>query len=379
MRIKNKVITGLFCFLFAAFSVCNAKESSAPTLSAAPSPYPVMDSGVWADGIRNPEIYWLDNNRVIFKGSDEKEKTKHHTGKFNISIWELGKGIQVYAKDVVPGLCLNSDGIIYYGLLAKSPQGTEQYRYGKFGSEQTFAKPAGVKKFYWDRVNCKLTELTKILEQRKGRAITPLLDRHGYLELGPTGAGSSENNPITFSRTDGKVIELPLRRREVDRVAYFVFKDAYFVYGEYYSSEAKGVTNVWPKKVTRYVWWLYPDGRVEAVKFPDGPWVKETKPGSGYVTYNTVLYPTRHGYLLGTGKSKSTKDSGTVGAYLLRNDKLIKLVDGYFRSPAVSPDGCKVAFVHYPYADATIADDPAPITLKAVDLCPNKEEKRHGQ
>ena len=356
MRTKKKITAVLFCFLLAAFVVCDAKESVNPTASTAPSPYPVMDSGVWAD--RSSNVYWIDNQHILFKGSEEKEKAKHYTGKFNISIWEPGKGVQVYAKDVVSVLCLNSDSIVYYGLLAKSPQGIEQYRYGKFGSEQTFTKPAGVKKFYWDQMNCKLTELTKVLEQRKGRAIFPLLDRHGYLDKGAIrGKESLKETPAIFYRPGhNEGITLPIRIAGL--VNYYAFKDAYFI------TRGLGLYQDFDKPGT--AWWLAPDGTVTDLVVPRNPLNK----------YHVEPFPTKIGIFAVSYSSKSLKDSGLAGGYFLRDGKWSKVLDGDIQGLAVSPDGCKVAFSHAPYLDADLPDDPQKRTLKLIDFC--KEEKNHG-
>src|SRR3989344_9305208 len=379
MKTKNKSLLGLCCYLLLNCVACEAKEQTGP------SSYPVYDSGAWADGTGIPDIFWLDNNRVLFRGSEESEKRKQPQGRFNLSIWDIGKSVGAYSKGVdrIQGtlgrLCYREE-IVFYPLLEKDAKGNGQYKYGKLGQEKTFIRPKSAKTIL-DTMNCRLHDVEALMKERKGHAIRQLLDRHGYLDLGPL--GGDKNNFVNFHRADGKVIELPLRKGNLwapEQLDYVAFKDAYFISTYYYDdTHRRSSGNVWPKTVTRNVWWFYPDGRVEAVKFPDGPWVKETKPGSGYVTYNTKLYSTRDGYFLSAGEVKNTKDPGTAGAYFLRDGKLTKLIGGNFRDPTVSPDGCMVAFVHYPYADATIADDPAPITLKAVDLCPNKEEKRHGQ
>jgi hypothetical protein len=45
------------------------------------------------------------------------------------------------------------------------------------------------------------------------------------------------------------------------------------------------------------------------------------------------------------------------------------LIAGLLHSIAISPDGCRVAFVHDPYDGASLKDRRDRITVKAVDLC----------
>ena len=68
---------------------------------------------------------------------------------------------------------------------------------------------------------------------------------------------------------------------------------------------------------------------------------------------------------------KSGREPSKAGGYLLKDDTFIKTIDGDIESPAVSPDGCKVAFSHVLYHDADIAssNDPTLRTLKIIDFC----------
>lgn len=58
-----------------------------PTQAEVRSPYPVMDSGVWADWMGASKVHWLDNRRVIFVGTQTREKTINRE-KLQIQIWD---------------------------------------------------------------------------------------------------------------------------------------------------------------------------------------------------------------------------------------------------------------------------------------------------
>ncbi len=69
------------------------------------------------------------------------------------------------------------------------------------------------------------------------------------------------------------------------------------------------------------------------------------------------------------------KDPGDAGGYLLTEGNMIqKLISGYLKGEIVSPNGCKIAFTHYPYLDATLVADPARITLKMINFCTEENE-----
>lgn len=376
MTSNNTIAAGAVCLLLVGLPACNSTDT------AAKSPYPVVDSGVWVDWHGYAAgINWIDNQRILFKTVKDNDKRRVTSGPFNLSVWEVGKGVKPYT-DYFQSVTACIQGEMIHRT-QENTQGNVRF-YGKFGEEKSFDFPT-IKGAFFDNMNCRPNDNPEILAKRaQGRAIKPLLDHHGYLDFGPL--GGDKNSFVAFHRADGQVVELSLRQQEANHIEYYRFKDAYFIFGHYYDTDNHSGTNVWPKKAAhyRYVWWLHPDGRVEPVKFPDGPWIKETKSGSGYVTYDTLLYPTwlyptQQGYFLVTGQAKSARNAGTLGAYLLHDGKLIKLIGGHINSPTVSPDGCNIAFVHYPYADATITADPAPITLKVVKLCQNQEEKNHGQ
>jgi hypothetical protein len=348
MKTKNKTITGVCCFLLAAGMVVEAREPASPPIPATQSPYPVMDSGVWADWHGYIQsIYWVDNGRVIFQTVKDNDKTRVSSGPFNLSVWELGKGVKAhtpYANGV--HVCVR-DGMVRYTLVDE--KGIYHPFYGKFGEEKAIPL---IKRTYSDELNCPIKSDPEIVAKlAQGRNIYPLLDRHGYLDVGSIKHKPGVNEPAVFYPFGhAKGIELPIRGRDINtvRLRYYPFKGAYLVYDFHSGGDKKG----------ERVWWLYPNGRTEEEITPARP------------------YPTRKGVVTMWGKGRSAKDPGSVGLYLWSGENPVKLIAGFAEDITVSPDGCKLAFAHYPYLDATLIKDPAPITLKVINLCP--EAKNHG-
>lgn len=82
------------------------------------------------------------------------------------------------------------------------------------------------------------------------------------------------------------------------------------------------------------------------------------------------MYPTRKGVFVRYNTFKSNKDPGEAGGYLVTGKNATRVIVGHLKGPVVSPDGCKIAFSYHAYPDATLVADPAPITLKTINFCP---------
>lgn len=351
MNTNNKSLLGLCCFLSIIFAACEAKEP------ADSSPYPILDSGVWAgtsDATAN--IYWIDNNRVLFKTVKDNNKRLAYQGPFNLSIWEIGKGVTPYTPFAHRVDACLRDGIFRYTL--EDEQKNKKVFYGKFGEEKPVTPPKML--YPYDLMNCRIADNPEIVAKRQNnRAIIPLLDRHGYLDRGVLrGEESLKETPTALYRPGQReAIKLPIR---IGSVKYYAFKDAYYI--------EIGASAITGKPAT--TWWLYPDGRVEEVRLPTGPW------GTGFSAH---AIPLRIGFFMVSHAYMSGRDSGLAGGYFLQGEKFVKVINGSIRGPDVSPDGCKVAFSHVLYHDADIAssNDPTLRTLKLINFC--TEEKNHGK
>ncbi len=80
-----------------------------------------------------------------------------------------------------------------------------------------------------------------------------------------------------------------------------------------------------------------------------------------------MVYPVKMGYLVISGKTRSTTDAGESGLYYYGlDDKLTKIISGLISYVAISSDGCKAAFPHVKtHSEGTKAKR----TLKILDLC----------
>ena len=82
------------------------------------SPYPIVDSGVWATNSFPGDLYWLDNERVSFLGS-EASKPIGQDDQW-LLIWDTKTNSITKYKQHVMNFCYR-DGIIQYRTVSCQP------------------------------------------------------------------------------------------------------------------------------------------------------------------------------------------------------------------------------------------------------------------
>jgi hypothetical protein len=80
-------------------------------------------------------------------------------------------------------------------------------------------------------------------------------------------------------------------------------------------------------------------------------------------------YPTREGIFIYSHKTDDLAKPGDAGGYLARKGRVTKLITGLVDSVSVSPDACRVAFIHDPYDTIYGKDRLERITVKSINLC----------
>ncbi len=331
-------------------------------------PYPVKDSKVPVDEQTHP--VWLNNNQVLFTGYelDPAKPPKQIDGAWviprGVYVWNLDKGMpeRDHSWDGTTNWCVSGE---FRSFLRLQPGTEKTYDLvqGKFGEEQIQPYPA---KHWFNRISCRYYTKLPYWRQEggKNRSI-PLLEEHGYLDFGlPSRADPSKASPVQLYRPNEKnPQQLPFTGEQVrHHVTYFAFADVYLLEGYRETTYA-----------TR-IWLLKPDGTVTKALEPTGKAWERLGWGGFSLTRKGLFF---------SGGRGDYASVGTRGGYLLKSDgeSPTRLIEGFVRNEAVSPDGCKVAFVHVLHSQAGAdsfralqAGKPGTRTLKMIDLCAGKGE-----
>lgn len=318
-------------------------------------PYPIVDSGVWATNGYPGDMYWFDNERVLFLGSG----TSTPIGQDDtwLLIWNTKTNTVTKYKQHVLDFCFY-DGVIQYRTVAREPETGKRtwtfYR-GKF-NEELVDQTADRKE---DKLNCRYISVWPTFTQGKTHRILHELD--GYLVLDQAATNVKfENYPLLYLKAkDKQAIALPFHRYEADQVAYAPFARAYFLYPLSYFKDGTHIVS-WPPNIPLITWWLSPQGNVEKGEIPLGPWTKG----------GLRIYPTKEGVFLVNRHSRSDRDPGEAGGYLIQGATVKKLISGVLTDiSAVSPDGCRIAFSHAPSQNSDRFDAKNHRRLKMIDIC----------
>ena len=325
-----------------------------------PMPYPIVDSGVWATNSYPGDMYWLDNERVLFLGSGTSKPIGQDDAW--LLIWDTSKNTITKYKQHVLDFCFH-DGVVQYRTVTRelgSDKRIWNFYRGRFNEELMDQTPNRKE----DKLNCRYISGWPTFSQGKAHKILHELDRYLVLDQAATNV-TFENYPLLYHRGESQEpIRLPFRRYDADRVNYYPFKQAHFLFPASYFSNGTHLTP-WPQHVPLYVWWLFSDGTTDKIEIPLGAWARG----------GLIFYPTLKGIFIVNRHSKSDRDPGNAGGYLVQGTTIQKLVSGVLTDvSAVSPSGCRIAFSHAPSQNSDRFDAKNYRRLKMIDVC-EKEAK----
>ncbi len=364
MRIVKGMRVVLMLFAVAG---CDAQET--------PSRYGVIDSGF---GAYDQPVFWLDERRVIFEGyAGPEPETVEAQDELDHSlyVWDTSTGEVTRYVEGAQRLCL-ADGYIYYITDEQIERGKPEdvgenesvtrWMEGAFGEETerrfVFSGTQEYRRWRRDHERSPLTgcRLVERPEGMAGRVWVPLRSEHGYVDMGPMSASSAEAGVTFFRAGASEPIGLPFNRQQVGPASvehYYAFNDSYLL------AQYAGANDRWKESNCGAVWWLWLSGETERHCVPAGPWAEH---GSALFDASKAgLLYTSHG-------TASPSDPGHAGVYLVgqgEDPTMRRLVVGFVRGVAVSPDGCRMAFTHVPHVEAMRVGGDERRTVKYVEVC----------
>ena len=318
--------------------------------------------------ISKHRMFWLDNDRVMFTGYeidlDKLDKQGMYGREQNIYIWDTRTDNKnIFVKNA--GLGCYFRGYIRYSVgtaAKKGPMGQERTYLDMFYSKDKWEDepPEWEENVKAHPITCKSYRGKPFRLQAD---IVELLPEHGYLDFSlPETRKADEPLPaILFHRFGTEsLIPLPVTRGEMSRhdVHYLDFLDGYVLFtSKLIDPKTSQPLASWRKGAFQQFWILRPDGITTElhVSTPFNRW--------------DSLFPLRKG-VFATGRSfkvAEPRGPGDSGAYWIHDEgRMEKLTDGLVSNAAVSPDGCKVAFVREPYDQLPIGHR---VTLQLLNIC----------
>ncbi|ALA57585.1 hypothetical protein [Nitrospira moscoviensis] len=338
--------------------------------AALTAPYSIKDAGIFAE---DADLVWLDNRRVLFHGHKGMEpssdpKTILRLNDRGLYFWDTISGaLELYDTFDTrsDGLLLKSSLCVHDGVLTYVNRGI--IISGKRGQEARTPFP---KQPYWfNPHSCGYYDTKPFWFVENHRTI-PLLEEHGYLDLGtvippqpdPLTLRFENPNPAIsfYSLAAKKSFTLPMGQLEVGglRVEFAPYKNVYLISGlQYFDDVKRDVQPAWPDAVPLRVWWLSPDGTLTKQEMPKLPWSH----GNAF-----KFFPARNGVFMSKQSPSGPEAFGSMGGYLIQGQEMKRVVSGALRRVAMSPDGCSVAVVNDMYEKKSVSER---ARLQHIQLC----------
>lgn len=293
--------------------------------------------------------YWIDDETLMVSGfADNSMWTPllpdHAAYRLEYSVSSrMSKNLGLIRSG---GFCFDNGFIRYIKHGQEADVNTWTVYYGAYGKEMPLERKADQQPPHrpqrptWDcRDESEL--LPEDLLYNGQYSLIHLHTEDGYIEH----HSNEDGDVLQLHRPSGEVIPLTAftNERVMWPVKYRVDQGAYMVrsINSGGAGEPRGF----------YLRWLYGDGRTEGIlSLSAGKEKGETSlhlPSGAVIqipAVNPYILPLSNGdYIFGAGSIGREGVPGFSGLYLLRQGRVIKLVDGIVSEIVVSPDGCKAA------------------------------------
>lgn len=330
--------------------------------------YPIKEAPGYGDYGSRRDIYWLDNDRVLFGGHTEEDFRRRFTPyrterTYSLLIWNVRTNDLQKVDDTVGGDCY------FDGYLTYDTQITDAEVVSKEGPLNQLTVVRRPRQSGWpkgegpDYFGCGTYRYADLGVQ--ANCLAPLVNGDGFIDatggacrpeiaqplrkLRQSEEPSTERTmainrieselrerPVLYYRApDATPVPLPIKSKEASfrSARYAAWSRQYVVIA---SVPKEGpVLGYWPDGLPRPIYLISAGGVVDRV---DIPWTKEHR---GKLVR---ALPTHRGIVVISNVIATFEDPGDAGLYLLKDSALVRMVRGLITNVAVAPDGCKVAF-----------------------------------
>lgn len=354
-------LQGVVLLSVLAFTACGGDEPETP-------PYPVIDSGFYSSDRTDHTIVWLDNDRVLFVGSDQGKpmSVEDLPTEWGLYVFDIpSKSVTKYRSPTIEFVCL-VDGILSFDL-GKTVTDPDRVRMqGPMGEEvptplPKFDGPPWESPYFRDYLNCRKNKYADYRPEDSDLRPYALLDGDGYLLYSDEHQHSwTESAPITLHSPrldEPKVLEFGTLEADPRSGHYYPFRDAYF-----FAPDFDRWDHQWKTNDCLLGWWMDRRGIVTSAEcIPNGPWYNAGNTTINQTVKGPVITSRR---LLGVGAG-----AGKAAVYLVEEGEAKLLMRGLAEARSVSPDGCRLAVSLQPTSAAGRLGLPGMTTLRIVDLC----------
>lgn len=371
MKMKNKLMRMFLphCLALATtFFVAGCDAGAVSNWFGTKPPYPVKGSTLAFGGrIGVSPIYWVDNDRMLFPGyAVDKRKNADGTEALHgtppgVYIWDTKNN--TYARhadlnDPMWFLCFNKGFIAYsVGNTGRDEYGTKYIvKAGMLGQEKQLRTD-----IQWAKnpelEQCHEPEV-EVRPEHRNAGVLRLRPEHGYIvtRLSPDQVANAriQNTPVEFYRPgQTKPIVLPILPKETFHVEpYSESAQKYLIIPSAPKSwDINGRGGPWPAGTTKPIYLLSPEGHIETIQVPSGPWQGMN---NAYLTVKGIFI---------VSNNAVGANSKNAGGYLLHDGKVTKLFDHLVDGAGVSPDGYKIAYANNDFNPKTTE------YVQVIDLC----------
>jgi len=330
------------------------------------TPYKVVDTGMWTSENEGGKLWWLDNERVLFPSN---KNLKPGGGPNIMMIWNVSTG-QVVPTTLDSVLCVRAGRIIRCKR-DKSTDVVTCYR-GTLDSMNECPPPGPdmrMDKIYdcdwiprYSRANIpyriKLMgdNYLEVIESKPDEGGVPResgLKRPGEkssrVEKKTEGGGIYENTVLYHEHPGSKPVAMPFKLGGWNGygVKYVEWRKAYLVHPDQYYID----------KHIR-LWWLEVNGAVHEIPLPE----KYPFTAAGGIDFT----PVKAGIFV---RYNGGSLSGSDGGYLIQENKVERILKSVAHEHTVSPDGCRVVFVHARNTEEYYSREKPYRTLKIINFC----------